>query len=77
MTTLADLREDERAVILGIDGVDTVSLRMMEMGLTDGQTVQLISKAPMGDPLEFLVRGYRLSLRKDEASRVRADRIAP
>ena len=40
------------------------------MGLTDGEEITLIGFAPLGDPIEFLIRGYRLSLRKAEASRV-------
>ena len=42
----------------------------MEMGLIEGEEIELIGVAPFGDPLEFSVRGYRLSLRKNEAQRV-------
>jgi Fe2+ transport system protein FeoA len=45
----------------------------MEMGLTPGASVRLIGIAPLGDPLELEVRGYRLSLRKSEAARVELD----
>ena len=46
------------------------AIRLMEMGLTDGEEITLIGFAPLGDPIEFLVRSYRLSLRKAEAKRV-------
>ena len=42
----------------------------MEMGLTPGVELSLIGTAPLGDPLEFELRGYRLSVRKSEAARV-------
>jgi len=41
------------------------------MGLTPGAEIELIGTAPLGDPLEFQVRGYRLSLRKNQAARVK------
>jgi ferrous iron transport protein A len=44
--------------------------RLMEMGLTMGAAIEVIRLAPMGDPIEISVRGYRLSLRRKEASAV-------
>jgi ferrous iron transport protein A len=71
--TLAALRIGVPAHVAQLDGVDEVSLRLMEMGLTPGAEVTVIGVAPLGDPLEIEVRGYRLSLRKSEASRVQVD----
>lgn len=71
MNTLIDLRQaGQRAKILDVTGDDAVAVRLMEMGLTEDAEIELIGFAPLGDPVEFLVRGYRLSLRKAEASRV-------
>uniref|UniRef100_A0A7C2K0S4 Iron transporter n=1 Tax=Schlesneria paludicola TaxID=360056 RepID=A0A7C2K0S4_9PLAN len=70
MHTLADLSLGDAARIVEILGEDAVAVRLMEMGLTEGEEVQLLGTAPLGDPLEFSVRGYRLSLRKAEAARV-------
>jgi ferrous iron transport protein A len=53
-----------------IDGDDEISLRLMEMGLTPGVEFKLIGVAPLGDPLELELRGYRLSIRKSEALRI-------
>ena len=75
MTALAELRVGERARVTKVAGVDEISLRLMEMGLTPGATVTLLGTAPLGDPLEFEVRGYRLSIRKSEASRVEVERL--
>lgn len=71
MNTLNDLRQTgQRGRILDVTGDDAIAVRLMEMGLTDGAEIELIGFAPLGDPIEFLIRGYRLSLRKAEASRV-------
>lgn len=76
MSTLNDLRQaGQRGRVLDVTGDDAIAVRLMEMGLTDGAEIELIGFAPLGDPIEFLIRGYRLSLRKAEASRVSIELI--
>lgn len=70
MLSLADLREGQSATIIEVSGEDAIAVRLMEMGLTDGEQIKLIGFAPMGDPLEIMIRGYRLSLRCSEVRRV-------
>jgi len=70
MTSLADLEIGECALVRRVEGADEIGVRLLEMGLTPGVKVKLLGKAPFGDPLEFEVRGYRLSVRKSEAERV-------
>ena len=70
MTTLADLTPGQAALVAEVLGEDSISVRIMEMGIIDGEEVVLIGRAPMGDPIEVEVRGYRLSLRSAEARRV-------
>ena len=70
MTTLADLAKGQSAVVKEIEGADELAIRLLEMGLTPGAAVKMLGAAPLGDPLELEVRGYRLSLRKAEARRV-------
>jgi ferrous iron transport protein A len=70
--TLDELQIGQIASIIEVSGQDGIAIRLMEMGLTDGEEIQLIGFAPLGDPIEFLVRSYRLSLRKAEAKRVTA-----
>ena len=70
MLSLADISPGQSATILEVLGDDAIAIRLMEMGLTDGETVRLIGTAPMGDPLEISIRGYKLSLRKSEAKRI-------
>ena len=68
--TLNQLPEGQTATIVDVDGDDAVAVRLLEMGLTDGESIKSLGAAPLGDPLEFEVRGYRISLRISEARRV-------
>ena len=70
MTTLNELKADQQAKIVRILGEDGISMRLMEMGLIEGENIEFLGAAPLGDPLEFSIRGYRLSLRKKEAMKV-------
>jgi ferrous iron transport protein A len=56
--------------VYSIEGDDELSVRLMEMGLTPGVEVAVVGTAPLGDPLELELRGYRLSVRRSEAARV-------
>jgi len=61
----------ERGVVTRISATaSTVKQRLLEMGLIKGTSVEFIRTAPMGDPIEVRVRGYRLSLRRLEAESV-------
>lgn len=57
----------ESGVIVSVGGEGRIRRRLLDMGLTPGAEVYLRKKAPLGDPLEVTLRGYELSLRKDEA----------
>jgi ferrous iron transport protein A len=62
------------ARVSDVVGADAVSLRLLEMGLTPGARVRVVGRAPLGDPWELEVRGYRLSIRRAEAARVLIER---
>ncbi len=70
MATLAELIVGQSARVVQVEGDDEVSIRLMEMGLTPGILLRLLGTAPLGDPLELEIRGYRLSVRRSEAARV-------
>ncbi len=70
MTSLDQLRVGQRASIKGVEGTDTLVQRLLEMGLMEGEQVEVLGFAPFGDPMEVRLRDYRLSLRKREAARV-------
>ncbi len=75
VSRLSELAEGERARVLQVEAHDEVGLRMLEMGLTPGVEVRMVGTAPLGDPLVFEVRGYRLSLRRVEAARIEVERL--
>lgn len=72
MTTrsAADLAVGETGRVARIAGTDEISRRLLEMGVTPGVEIRRLGAAPLGDPLEFELRGYRLSLRRSEAEHV-------
>lgn len=70
MDRLNELPLGASGTVAAIDGADEIALRLLEMGLTPGVEVRVIGQAPLGDPVELEVRGYRLSLRRSEAQRV-------
>jgi len=75
VTRLAELHVGQTARVRQILGTDEVSMRLLEMGLTPAVEVRLIGTAPLGDPLELELRGYRLSVRKSEAALVEIEII--
>ncbi len=68
--TAASLELGRSGVIEDVEGTDATAVRLLEMGLVPGTTVTLLKRAPLGDPLQFRVRGFHLSLRRAEAARV-------
>ena len=70
MNVLADAKVGQSGRVLQVEGMDDVAIRLLEMGLTPGVEFELLGIAPLGDPIEIVIRGYRLSLRKSEAARV-------
>jgi ferrous iron transport protein A len=66
----ADLAVGEAARVVRISDDDEISRRLLEMGVTPGVEIRRLGAAPLGDPLEFELRGYRLSLRRKEAEHV-------
>ena len=70
MRSLATVNIGSTTHVLYISGEDNTSLRLLEMGLTPGVEVTVVGTAPLGDPIELELRGYRLSIRRNEAARV-------
>jgi Fe2+ transport system protein FeoA len=68
--TLADLAVGAEARVASVDAAGPAA-RLLEMGLTPGASVRVVRVAPMGDPIEVRVRGYFLSVRREDARRVR------
>ena len=67
--TLADLQVGNRATVVGYDKSNTAYRhKLLAMGLTRGTDLTVNRVAPLGDPIEIAVRGFHLSLRRDEAT---------
>ncbi len=74
--TLDNLKTGESARILSVGGDAALRRHFLDMGLTPGSVATLVKKAPMGDPLEICIRGYELTLRKEDAARIACERAA-
>ncbi len=70
MSTLDNLIPGETGVIVSVGGEGALRHRLLEMGLTPKTVVKVERIAPMGDPMELYLRGYRLTLRKEDAHKI-------
>ena len=68
--TLDSLCEGSRSQVVSVTGDTHLRRRLLEMGFCNGATVEVIRRAPLGDPIEYKIRGYRLSLRREQAKHV-------
>lgn len=70
MATLKDVKVGESCTVSALTGTGALKRRIMDMGLTKGTHVYVKKVAPLGDPIALDVRGYELSVRKDEAEKI-------
>ena len=70
MKTLRDVPCGQTVRVTKLEGEGAVKRRIMDMGITKGAQVFVRKVAPLGDPMEVTVRGYELSLRKSDASKI-------
>lgn len=66
--TLRELKPGEEGIVASIGTKGPMKRRIMDMGVTPGAAIKVIKVAPLGDPIEVNIRGYELSLRKEEAN---------
>ncbi len=71
--TLNEVAVGGAVKIVRLNGAGPVKRRIMDMGLTKGTEVRVRKIAPLGDPIELTVRGYELSIRKDEAAAIEVE----
>ena len=67
MKTLRNIAVGETAKVKRLHGEGALKRRIMDMGITRGSQIYVRKVAPLGDPVEITIRGYELSLRKDDA----------
>lgn len=70
MRTLKEAVPGETVTVVKLDGTGPLKRRFMDMGITKGEQIFIRKVAPLGDPVEIRVRGYELSLRKNDASSI-------
>lgn len=68
--TLQEVKVGGTVKVVRLNGTGPVKRRIMDMGLTKGTEITIRKIAPLGDPIELTVRGYELSIRKDEAAAI-------
>lgn len=73
---LTQVRIGQRASVKRLTCKGAVRQRMLDMGLVPGAEIAVVRRAPLGDPIEFDVKGYHLSLRRSEAEQVLVELVA-
>ena len=73
-TTVADLKPKQKAVVVKINRRGALAKRLAEMGIGRGALIEFERVAPFGDPIDIKVKGYHLSLRKNEAADIEVTR---
>jgi Fe2+ transport system protein FeoA len=72
---LSSLQSGDKAVILKISGRAFLRRRLLDMGVIPGAVVEMVRRAPLGDPIDVKIKGYHLSLRVSEASHITIERF--
>ena len=70
---LSDLLPGEKGIVKKVSGTSMIKRRIIDMGVVNGTVVEVQKFAPLGDPMEVKVKGFNLSLRKNEAEMVELD----
>ena len=70
MSTLRDAKIGSTVTVVKLHGEGAIKRRIMDMGITKGVEIYVRKVAPLGDPIEVMVRGYELSLRKADAEMI-------
>lgn len=73
--TLRDLKVGQTGTILKNSTSGAVKQRFMDMGITKGVEVKVLKIAPLGDPIEIEIRGYHLSIRKNDAQKIELEEV--
>ena len=74
--TLRDLKVGESGRVITIAGEKALRRRLLDMGITPHTIVTVKKAAPMGDPIELLLRGYVLTLRLEDAAKIAVEEVA-
>ena len=72
---LSELKPQERGKIILIEASGEIRRRLLDMGVVPGTTFKVVRHAPLGDPIEILIKNFHLSLRKEEAKSILVKKI--
>ena len=73
MKTLKEVQVGQTTQVVKLHGTGAIKRRIMDMGITKGVEVYVRKVAPLGDPIEITVRGYELSIRKEDAANIEVE----
>ena len=73
--TLKDLAVGQSGIIKRVHSTGALKQRFVDMGLTKGTKVEVVKIAPLGDPIQIELRGYNLSIRKDDAANIDLEEV--
>lgn len=73
--TLANMEIGKTAKVTVVGGTGALRRRLLDMGLTPKTTIQVVKKAPLGDPMILRLRGYELTLRRDDAHQIEVEEV--
>lgn len=74
--TLKDARVKDTVKVLKVEGTGPIRRRIMDLGITKGVEIYIRKVAPLGDPFELTVRGYELSVRKEDAKMIIVEKLS-
>ena len=72
---LGDLNPGDKGRVVRLGGRGSIRRRLLDMGLVTGSEVEIERVAPLGDPVEIRIKGYHLSLRKEDAASVQVEAL--
>ena len=68
--SLRELKPGEKGKVVKVSGKGSIHRRILDMGVVPGTKIEIERVAPLGDPIEVKIKGYHLSLRKEEAANI-------
>ena len=74
--TLSELKIGESAVVTAVGGEGILRRRLLDMGITPKTQLRVRKMAPLGDPIEIRIRGYELTLRKEDAAKITVEKLS-
>jgi len=74
--SLKDIEVGKSCQVIAVGGEKALRRRLLEMGITPRTIIKVVKTAPMGDPIELLLRGYALTLRLEDASMITVEEVS-